>query len=423
MQTIKRIGAVGGAIALALCWPLAVGQIGQSVITDGVAHVSNDKVTAELVSYDRGYLSSKVQTRYTVVDPKMKQQMEAEGFPTEIIMDSDVHHGLLSLTSVSTFPQFPDFPMVLNSTTRLNGNTEYTATTEAWHYVNQGETPFTLSVTPMTLSGTATTLGEITYSASIPSIDMDFSTGEKVQMSNFAGEGHGKQVNGFWIGQQKLTLEKLDTRDTQGASPLSADNVSYDFTSTLDELEQRFSSQHRVMAGQLVNDSGTVNNLQIDFTLGDVDSLSFEKLSNIYQNHPDMSQQAISEALPYVDTLFAKGFKLSMNKMALNVGDGEFDSNWALAIPEGTHDVLQDPSVILSALTGHLNTFVSSQLAADYPFVQQGVDELVMMDMATQDEKGYHLKADVKDGNLVFANGQQIPLVALLMPLMMQQGY
>ncbi len=112
-----------------------------------------------------------------------------------------------------------------------------------------------------------------------------------------------------------------------------------------------------------------------------------------------------------------------MNKMALNVGDGEFDSNWALAIPEGTHDVLQDPSVILSALTGHLNTFVSSQLAADYPFVQQGVDELVMMDMATQDEKGYHLKADVKDGNLVFANGQQIPLVALLMPLMMQQGY
>ena len=34
MQTIKRIGAVGGAIALALCWPLAVGQIGQSVITD-----------------------------------------------------------------------------------------------------------------------------------------------------------------------------------------------------------------------------------------------------------------------------------------------------------------------------------------------------------------------------------------------------
>ncbi|MCG6283432.1 DUF945 family protein, partial [Vibrio diabolicus] len=116
MQTIKRIGAVGGAIALALCWPLAVGQIGQSVITDGVAHVSNDKVTAELVSYDRGYLSSKVQTRYTVVDPKMKQQMEAEGFPTEIIMDSDVHHGLLSLTSVSTFPQFPDFPMVINST-------------------------------------------------------------------------------------------------------------------------------------------------------------------------------------------------------------------------------------------------------------------------------------------------------------------
>lgn len=136
-----------------------------------------------------------------------------------------------------------------------------------------------------------------------------------------------------------------------------------------------------------------------------------------------MSQQAISEALPYVDTLFAKGFKVSMNKMALKVGEGEFDSNWSFAIPEGTKDVLQDPSVILSALTGNLDTFVSTQLAADYPFVQQGVDELVMMEMATQNEKGYQLKADVKDGNLVFANGQQVPLVALLVPLMMQQGY
>jgi uncharacterized protein YdgA (DUF945 family) len=112
-----------------------------------------------------------------------------------------------------------------------------------------------------------------------------------------------------------------------------------------------------------------------------------------------------------------------MNKMALKVGEGEFDSNWSFAIPEGTKDVLQDPSVILSALTGNLDTFVSTQLAADYPFVQQGVDELVMMEMATQNEKGYQLKADVKDGNLVFANGQQVPLVALLVPLMMQQGY
>ncbi|ELE5890865.1 DUF945 family protein [Vibrio fluvialis] len=423
MKTIKRIGAVGGAISLALCWPLAVGQIGQNVITDGVNHIDNDKVKAEVVSYDRGYLTSTVQTRYSIVDPAIKLQMEAEGMPTEVVMHSEVHHGLLSLTAVSTFPDYPDFPMVINSTTRLNGNTEYTAQTETWHYANNGENPFTLSVTPMVFKGTATTLGELTYSASIPSIDMDFPTGEKVQMSNLAGEGQGIQQNGFWIGQQKMTMEQLNTQDTAGDSPFSAKQASYEFTSTLDESKQRFSSQHIIKIGELVNESGKVNDVQIDFTLGDVDSQSFAKLSDIYQENPDMSQQAISEALPYVDILFAKGFKVSMNKMALKVGEGEFDSNWSFAIPEGTKDVLQDPSVILSALTGNLDTFVSTQLAADYPFVQQGVDELVMMEMATQNEKGYQLKADVKDGNLVFANGQQVPLVALLVPLMMQQGY
>ncbi|MBY7962586.1 DUF945 family protein [Vibrio fluvialis] len=423
MKTIKRIGAVGGAISLALCWPLAVGQIGQNVITDGVNHIDNDKVKAEVVSYDRGYLTSTVQTRYSIVDPAIKLQMEAEGMPTEVVMHSEVHHGLLSLTAVSTFPDYPDFPMVINSTTRLNGNTEYTAQTETWHYANNGENPFTLSVTPMVFKGTATTLGELTYSASIPSIDMDFPTGEKVQMSNLVGEGQGIQQNGFWIGQQKMTIEQLNTQDTAGDSPFSAKQASYEFTSTLDESKQRFSSQHIIKIGELVNESGKVNDVQIDFTLGDVDSQSFAKLSDIYQENPDMSQQAISEALPYVDILFAKGFKVSMNKMALKVGEGEFDSNWSFAIPEGTKDVLQDPSVILSALTGNLDTFVSTQLAADYPFVQQGVDELVMMEMATQNEKGYQLKADVKDGNLVFANGQQVPLVALLVPLMMQQGY
>lgn len=423
MKMIKRIGAVGGAVALALCWPLAVGQIGQNVITDGVAHVNNDKVKAELVSYERGYLSSQVQTRYTIVDPLLKQQMEAEGFTTQIVMNSEVHHGLLSLTSVSTFPQFPDFPLVINSTTRLNGNTEYSAQTESWHYVNQGENPFTLSAPPMVLNGTATAKGELTYSVSVPSIEMDFAAGEKMQLINLTGQGQGKQQNGFWIGQQKLGMEKLDMRDSAGNSPFSALNVSYDFTSTLDDQQQRFSSQHVVTIGELVNESGKVHDLKIDFTLGDIDSQSFAQLSTIYQNHPDMPQQAISEALPYVDILFAKGFKLSMNKMALKVGEGEFNSNWTLAIPEGTQNVLQDPSVILSALTGNLDTFVSTQLAADYPFVQQGVDELVVMEMATQTDSGYQLKADVKDGNLVFANGHQIPLVALFLPLMMQQSY
>ena len=56
MQNLKKFGAIGGAISLALCWPLAVGQIGQSIIEDGIANMNDDMVKGEIVEYDRGYL-------------------------------------------------------------------------------------------------------------------------------------------------------------------------------------------------------------------------------------------------------------------------------------------------------------------------------------------------------------------------------
>ncbi|NIY94070.1 DUF945 family protein, partial [Vibrio diazotrophicus] len=117
--------------------------------------------------------------------------------------------------------------------------------------------------------------------------------------------------------------------------------------------------------------------------------------------------------------LFSKGFFVSIKPFALNLGEGEFSSKMTLNIPEGTNDVQKDPSVIMSALTGDLEAFVSNQLAEDYPSIQQGVDELLMMEMMTQDDKGYQLKADIKEGNVVFSNGNKVPLFSLLMYGMM----
>lgn len=422
MNTIKRIGAVGGAVVLVLCWPLAVGQIGQNVITDGIAHFSNEQVTAELVSYDRGYLSSHVETRYTILDPQLKAQLAEQGIPAQFLLDSKISHGLISLTAVSDFPEYPELPLTITSTTSLNGNTRFKVESDNWHYQNQGETPFTISLTPAVLEGSATRLGELTYSLSVPSIDMDFTNGEKAQLSHLRIDGQGKQVKGFWIGKQSLTLDALTTKDIDGSTPFSADKASYQFTSTLDEATQRFSSQHVVNIGQLVNQDNTLRDVQFDFTLADVDSDSFEQLSNIYQSYPEMTHEAMGQAMPYLDTLFSKGFSLTMDKLSASLGEGEFNSSWSLSIPEGTDNVTQDPGIVLSALTGHLESSVSNQLAAAYPMIQQGADELVVMEMATQDDKGYQLKADVKDGNLQFANGTKVPLVALFMTLMMQQG-
>ncbi|ETZ11353.1 hypothetical protein AJ90_21740 [Vibrio parahaemolyticus M0605] len=94
MQNLKKLGAIGGAISLALCWPLAVGQIGQSIIEDGIANMNDKMIKGEVVEYQRGYLSSVVLTRYSVVDPELKTQFERDGLPIMFEVTSDVSHGL-----------------------------------------------------------------------------------------------------------------------------------------------------------------------------------------------------------------------------------------------------------------------------------------------------------------------------------------
>ncbi|GAM56725.1 hypothetical protein JCM19231_3144 [Vibrio ishigakensis] len=66
MRQLKSIAAVGGAVALIGIWPLAVGQIGQTVLTDAIQNVNNTDFNVELVEYDRGYLGSTATTRITV---------------------------------------------------------------------------------------------------------------------------------------------------------------------------------------------------------------------------------------------------------------------------------------------------------------------------------------------------------------------
>ena len=111
MQQLKKYGAIGGAISLALCWPLAVGQIGYNVINDGIAQLNSDAVEAEIVSYERGYLSSTVVTRYVVKDEFTAEMFAADNIPTEMIVTSEVKHGLFSLGADSATEMWPELTL------------------------------------------------------------------------------------------------------------------------------------------------------------------------------------------------------------------------------------------------------------------------------------------------------------------------
>lgn len=418
---LKKLGAIGGAISLALCWPLAVGQIGQTVIQDGVAHLSNDSLQAEIVEYDRGYLSSTVKTRYTIVDPVLAEQLAIDGLPSEVIVSSSVSHGLFSLSAESVMENAPDLPLTLNTVTQLNGNTDYVLSLANWNQVTEGPDGAIVSVTPSTLKGHVSVLGDVTYDLDIPSVEIDFNSGEKMLLSGLTGQGQGKKMNSFWIGEQTLNLAEASVLNVDQSPLFSLSDSKYTFLSSFDEMAKTVSSQHIVDMNKLVMEDGNVDSVSIDLSFGDLDSVAFEHLVNLYQNNPMPTDADIEEAIPYVESLFSKGFYFAMNKMAVKLGEeSEFESKWKITVPQGTDNVTQNPAMILPALTGDLDTFFSSGLVTQYPFIKQGVDEAMAMELVQETDKGYQIQAELKEGNLVFGNGQQIPLMALLLPALMQ---
>ncbi|PFG55989.1 uncharacterized protein YdgA (DUF945 family) [Vibrio sp. ES.051] len=421
MQNLKKIGAIGGAIALALCWPLAVGQMGQSIIEDRIADINDEMVKGEVVEYQRGYLSSVVLTRYSVVDPELKLQLERDGMPTTFDVISDVNHGVTSLTADSTLVDNDFLPLTMHSQTQLNGNTAFTLNLDSWHYRNEAQ-GVSVSTSPAKVTGDVTVLGDINYQVSVPSVQMAFENGEELHLNTLTGQGKGKQAKGYWLGEQTFSLEKLDVVDANLTPVFLIENASYRGNTMMNESGDKLNSQLNLNAKKIRLTDGTdIDKFQLDFSIADVDSQSFDQIMSIYQGSPILDEQDIASLLPHVDTLFSKGFNLSVNELSLAFGEGTFRNEWKLSIPQGTDNITQDPMKLMTVTTGELNTYFSDELVDQYPFIQEGIDELLIMELIEKIEGGYELKAKISEGKLKFENGHEFPLVALLMPALMSQ--
>ena len=421
MQNLKKLGAIGGAISLALCWPLAVGQIGQSIIEDGIANMNDEMIKGEVIEYQRGYLSSVVLTRYTVVDPELKTQLLRDSIPTTFDVTSDVSHGLTSLTADSKLVENDFLPLTLQSQTQLNGNTAFTLDLDSWHYRNEAE-DISVSTSPAKVSGNVTVLGDLNYQVSVPYVQVDFVNGDELHLNGLTGQGKGKQVKGYWLGEQVFSLEKLDVVDSTMTPVFLIENANYSGNTATDEAGEKLNSQFNLAAKNLRLTDGTdVDDFKLDFSIADVDSQSFDEIMSIYQSSAVLSEQEVASLLPHIDTLFSKGFNLSVNELSLAFGEGKFHNEWELSIPQGTEQITQNPMKLVNVTNGALSTYFSDELVDHYPFIQEGIDELLIMELIDKVEGGYQLKAQIGNGKLKFENGHEFPLIALLMPALMQK--
>lgn len=421
MQQLKKMAAIGGAIGLVACWPLAVGQIAQNVLKDGIKSLDSNDVSAQVLTYDRNYLSAVATTKYIVKDPALKEQLVLDGFPTEFTLQHNIQHGLIRVATDTLFVDFDEIPAVLSTITQLNGNTEFSLDIDNINYESPSSPGTSFYLAASNVSGSATVLGEIDLSFKFPTLQAHFNTGENIDISSITGFATGKKVNGFWHGEQQINVADSAMIGPDGNVLTSAKDFVYRFSSLTNESGERLDTNHLLKSARIVSSDGELNNINIDFTLGHLDKNSFEGLVGLYQSNPSVNEDVLEKSAPMIDQLFNQGFKIALNELKLNMGEGEFSSQWLLEIPEGTEGVTQDFTKVISALEGNIKTYMSNGLINAYPSIQEGVDEMVIMEIMQPFDDGYKIDATVQDGNLQFESGQKIPLMALFMSMMMQQ--
>ncbi|MDW6003768.1 DUF945 family protein [Vibrio mangrovi] len=416
MNQLKKIAAVGGAVCLVASWPLVVGQIAQSVFNDNIATINNRLVSGKILTYDRGYFSSHVETEIQVIDPGLKEQMQDDGFPTSWVFSTEVKHGLFSIDAMTRLKDHQDIPVQITTRTQLNGNTQFEMDSQVIHY--QGNA-WSLSLTPASLSGSVTTLGEVDYQLDMPSVqfsDTDF----QVKLDNIRGNGQGKKEKGFWVGSQTLQVEKAEMSDSADLEQFTLEKVGYQNTSSLDANRERYDTRQQFNIANISAQDGVIEHLNVIFSMGQLDADSLAEIARVVEHYTEMSQEDTQDLQKALDQLVSKGFSMSLEQLDIGLPQGQIESKVDLKLPEATEGMAQDPFAIVKKLTGHVESHVPRTVAEAFPVLRQGVDELVAMEMMKESGDVYQMDAVVKDGNLVFDSGKEVPLTVLLMSLMMK---
>ncbi|MDP2571317.1 DUF945 family protein [Vibrio penaeicida] len=416
MHSLKKMGAIGGAILLVACWPLAVGQIAQKVIEDGVQNLNSSSVKAEIAEYDRGYFSATAITRYTITDPQLVKSLEADGLPASIEVVHDISHGLVGIDAHSYVKDSLLIQFELATQTKLNGDTHFELVGRKFNFTDSKGAE--LIVGQYAAQGVASVAGALEATVTVPKASVNFSNGDNLVLNSFIGEGAGQREGDLWVGQQNISVKGFQLSSASGENDFQLEDLQYVLKTNKDESGEKFDSVQTLSIKSASTGENHARDLELDFAFNGINSQALEQLISIYGTGENLTEERMNESMPLLDQLVETGFGVQLNKFALNLDGGDFQSAWQLTVPSGQKNVSQNASVLLNVVEGNLDAFISNELLQSYPFVRENIDELLIMEFASEDAKGVGLNAKLINGQVTFSSGKQIPLLALFMPLM-----
>ncbi|WP_063655029.1 DUF945 family protein [Aliivibrio fischeri] len=426
MNELKKYAAIGGAIALVACWPFATGKIGEAIFKDGIASYDNSVIAIENLSYDRGYLSSTAQSRIHVVDPGLSAELEHAGYPTDIIVNHEISHGLLSISSVSTFEteaNKSDFIKGLKLTTesQLTGTTNLLLSSQDANFVNddlRAQGVEKLFVAASEVSATVQKDGQFSLVYNLPKTELRLDNQSEFIVDNVKGQSVGHYVGDIFIGEANIGMDKLLLNDVEGQNHNEVKGFNYTSINQIKEVKDKpednvLTSSNKLTINEVVTDSGTLENGVFDLSFEELNYDALIKLVPLLQEQ-EITPEKVQQLMLSFDLLAAKGFKVNLNEFSADVLGSKVNSQILLTLPAGTARASQNADKLVQTLQGSSELVIAKKLVDETPELRMQMDELLVNEFATEEGDNYRLSAKIANGQIELPNGQKMPLFMLL---------
>lgn len=431
MNDLKKYAAIGGAIALVACWPFATGKIGEAIFKDGISSYENSIITIESISYDRGYLSSQAQSRIYVIDQGLSHELEEAGYPTEIIINHEISHGLLSVSSVSTFEESVEKNAIepsafiqgltLTTQSKLTGATDLLLTSQENDFVTEDLRSQGIEKLYFAASQVSATIekdGKFNLFYQLPKAELRLNNQSEVVMDNISGESVGHYVGDIFIGEANGGIDKLIFNDIDTASQNEVKGFNYSTSNRLVEVKGRaeeatFTSQNTVSLAEVVTSAGVLKDGIFDISFEDLNYDGLVKLIPLLQDQ-ELTPEKTEQLMLSFDLLAAKGFKVNINQFSAEVLGSKVDSSIKLTLPAGTARASQNADKLVQTLEGKTELVIAKKLVDETPELRMQMDELLINEFAVEEGDNYRLAATIANGQIELLNGQKMPLFMLL---------
>ncbi|QUJ66526.1 DUF945 family protein [Photobacterium sp. GJ3] len=434
---LGKVGAVAGAVVVALCWPLAVGQIGERIFQDTVGEYDSPYVSVTTESYDRGYLQSRAVSKIAVKS-SWKDLFEEQGWPTEWQVAHEIHHGLFGMTADSTLvldqtvtPQVHAWwgsdvvPLTLKTSTSLTRKTDLALTLNPFVYDDQEGNRFTTQ--PLTFTGHVTADGHSTFGYALKDAQLQTVANESMQLTGLQGGGLGYLDDGFWIGDQHLSVESLAFRDDLSEMAVQMNTIQATTLNQLTEAKKATEAQPAVPS--VLNNSnqlsiGTIQgmdgqeyqNFNVELLFTDLNYDAITRLGVLSDDlEGELAPEQLEEIALALDLLVAKGLTFNLKDISLMAPEGPLKGNVRLTVQPGLARASQNLAQITSKLDGEIYFEVPSVLIDEMLGAASPTEQLVESGLLTlQDDKAI-FSVKIEGDKVILANGDQLPLAMLMM--------